>query len=151
MQPSKAKDPLKEVQVESNKQIDETQTPNEPSKKTKKHKKKQKDENTSKPIDEVTENDENEKESDLLRPKERYQDLASNKHVALVYRASPNYMNLNQIIIDVLIKSGPSVNQIYAIEFNILETLNTKLVRDVRLTIGRLFVSLSNVFSFFQR
>jgi hypothetical protein len=130
-QTSKLKEPLKELHVGNTDSKDETK---EPSKKIKKHKKKHKDENeattTTVTKTPIVENEENEKEQDVVG-KNILQDLASNKHVTLVYKASPNYMNLNQIIIDVIIRSSASASQLYSIEFSILETLNTKLIRDV--------------------
>ena len=52
-----------------------------------------------------------------------------------MYHVKPNFMNANQIVVTISINSQLTTedtsSQIYSIEFNILDTLNTKLVKDV--------------------
>jgi len=51
-----------------------------------------------------------------------------------MYHVKPNFMNANQIVVTISINSQLTTedtsSQIYSIEFNILDTLNTKLVKD---------------------
>jgi hypothetical protein len=59
-----------------------------------------------------------------------YHRLASNKTVEITYRARPNFMNLNQIVVDLRLRNVSSSEQIFQIELNILDTPNIKLIRE---------------------
>jgi hypothetical protein len=128
------KEPLKEKQNEDDtyKVIEEQQLTN--NSKVKKHKKKHKDNKTEEKYEQFDQEkilNDNQNDLEIVNKKNLYEELAANKHVKLSYKIYPNYMNLNQIIIDVKIQSSSLIQQMYSIEFNILETLNAKLVRDV--------------------
>jgi hypothetical protein len=48
-----------------------------------------------------------------------------------LYEVKPNFMGQNQIIVNINFVSSSDISQIYSLELNILDTLNTKLVKEV--------------------
>lgn len=60
----------------------------------------------------------------------KYHLLASNKTIQITYNSKPNYMNLNQIVIDLRLKNLSNSENIFSIELNMLDTAAIKLIRD---------------------
>lgn len=60
----------------------------------------------------------------------KYNTLTANKTIEITYLAKPNFMNLNQIIIDLRLKNKSTNEKIFSIELNMLDTANIQLIRD---------------------
>jgi len=56
--------------------------------------------------------------------------LVTNKDIEITYVATPYFMNLNQLLIDLHLKSLSPIKDIYQIELNILDTPSIKLIRE---------------------
>jgi hypothetical protein len=55
--------------------------------------------------------------------------LASTKAIEITYSASPYFMNLNQLLVDVQMKNLSASKEIFQIELNILDTPSLQLIR----------------------
>jgi len=104
-----------------------TEEPNKSSKKSKKEKENGEKEKKTKKSKHET----NSTTTNGVKPKkDKFKSLASNSHLKLSYLAQTNLMNLNQIVVNIKLKSVESHSKITSIELNVLDSSTIKLVRN---------------------